>query len=109
MKKTSAVVVNLQSPREKIWGILLSIRASGVTVRGIDLSSFEDWTRAVARGESTMGLSTMFLPMHRVEKILLDERVGEIPSLAENFESLVGEDVWSYLGLPPPPESRKAS
>lgn len=99
MKRLSAVLLNLQNPKEKIWGILLSIRASGVTLRGIDLNSFDDWSRAVARGERDMGLSTVFFPIHRVERLTADESVGNVPSLAETFEARVGQDVWSYLAL----------
>ena len=99
MKKFSAVLVNLQNPREKVWGILLSIQSSGVTVRGIDLNSFDDWSRSVGRGDSEMGLSTMFLPIHRVERVNQDESVGSVRSLADLFEERVGKDVWAYLGL----------
>jgi hypothetical protein len=102
MKKLSPIVINLHSPREKVWGILLSVSDSGVNVKGIDLNSFDDWTRTVARGEETMGLSTIFFPMHRVERINLDEKVGGIESYADIFESRVGTDVWSHLGLPEP-------
>ncbi len=102
MHKHSPIVLNLHSPREKVWGILLSTSDAGVNVKGIDLNSFEDWTRAVARGEETMGLSTTFFPMHRVERINLDEGVGGIQSCADTFESRVGKDVWSYLGLDRP-------
>ena len=99
MKKLSAVLVNLQNPREKVWGILLSIQASGITVRGIDLNSFDDWTRSVARGESEMGLSTMFLSIHRVERVNKDETIGTVQSMADLFEARVGKDVWTHLGL----------
>jgi hypothetical protein len=102
MNKYSAVVVNLHSPREKVWGILLGIETAGVTLHGIDLNSFEDWTREVARGQSSMSLSTVFFPMHRVERILLDEGTGEIQSMAAVFASRVGEDLWSHLGFPLP-------
>ena len=78
MKKFSAVLVNLQNPREKVWGILLSIQESGINLQGIDLNSFDDWSRSVGRGDSEMGLSTMFLPIHRVERINQDESVGSV-------------------------------
>jgi len=99
MKKLSAVLVSLQNPREKVWGILLSIQASGITVLGIDLNSFEDWSRAAAKGEREMALSTVFFPIHRVERVSKDETVGSVPSLADTFEQRVGQDVWSFLGL----------
>ena len=99
MKKFSAVLVSLQNPRQKVWGILLSIEASGINVRGIDLNSFDDWCRAVSRGEREIVLSTMFLPIHRVERVNQDESAGSIPSLADLFEERVGKNVWTYLGL----------
>lgn len=99
MKKLSAVLVNLQNPREKVWGVLLSIQASGITVRGIDLNSFDDWSRSVGRGDAEMGLSTMFLPIHRVERVHQDETVGGVRSYAELFEERAGKDVWAYLGM----------
>ena len=98
MKELSAVLVNLQNPREKVWGILLSIQSSGITLRGIDLNSFEDWSRSVACGEGEMGLSTTFLPIHRVERVSEDETIGSAQSFAEIFEARVGTDVWTHLG-----------
>jgi hypothetical protein len=97
VKKLSAVLVNLQNPKEKFWGVVLSIKASGITIRGIDLNSFDDWSRGVAKGEGDMGLSTTFFPIHRVERVTLDESVGSVLSLAETFEARVGKDVWTYL------------
>jgi hypothetical protein len=99
VKKLSAVLVNLQNPKEKFWGVVLSVKASGITIRGIDLSSFDDWSRAAAKGDGDMGLSTTFFPIHRVERVTLDESVGSVLSLAETFEARVGQDVWSFLGL----------
>ena len=99
MKKLSAVLVSLQNPKEKFWGVVLSVQTSGITVRGIDLNSFDDWSRGVAKGEGDMGLSTTFFPIHRVERVTLDETVGSVLSLAETFEARVGQDVWSFLGL----------
>ncbi len=99
MKKLSAVLVNLQNPKEKFWGVLLSIKSSGVTIRGIDLNSFDDWSRGVAKGDGEMGLSTTFFPIHRVERVTLDESVGSVLSLTETFEARVGKDVWSFLGF----------
>ena len=99
MKELSPVVVNLQNPKEKVWGVLLAIDGSGITIRGIDLNSFDDWSRAVARGDQDMGLSTVFFPMHRVERVSLDETVGSVVSLAQTFESRVGQSVLNYLGL----------
>jgi len=101
VKKLSAVLVSLHNPKEKFWGVVLSVQASGITLRGIDLNSFDDWSRGVAKGDGDMGLSTTFFPLHRVEKVTLDETVGSVLSLAETFEARVGQDVWSFLELKP--------
>jgi len=91
------VIVNLQSPREKIWGMLRELNPSGVFVRGIDLNTFEDWVQMIVRGERNMGLTHVFLPMWRVERVALDESVDDIPSLASQFYARVGLTVGEYL------------
>lgn len=108
MKKHSAVIVSLHSPREKVWGVLLSIQNHGVTLRGIDLNSFDDWIREVGRGETGIGLSTVFFPMHRVERVLLDEGTGSILSMVDVFQSRVGRDLWAYLNLSRPSDEDEA-
>ena len=39
------VVLYLRDPREKIWGLLVSMTPAGITLRGIDLVVFDDWMR----------------------------------------------------------------
>jgi hypothetical protein len=95
----SPVVAYLHSPREKVWGILLDLNASGAFLRGIDLNTFDDWTRMIVRGERNIGLSHVFLPMWRVERIALDEAIDDIPSLADRFHSRVGLTIQEYFGL----------
>lgn len=84
----SIVVVNLHSPREKIWGMVVQLNGLGVTLRGIDLASFEDLVNEVARPSDapTMGLTTLFVPMHRLERISLDVTEGAAQSCAEFYE-----------------------
>ena len=36
------VVVVLQAPRERIWGRLLGLAAAGISLRGLDLTPWED-------------------------------------------------------------------
>jgi hypothetical protein len=94
----SIVVVSLHTPREKIWGELTAINASGITVRGIDLNSFDDFVSQVRHPEGDrVGLPTVFFPMQRVERISLDESSGSIPSMAEVFERKVGRSLKDYL------------
>ncbi|MFN7975609.1 MAG: hypothetical protein U0166_25265 [Acidobacteriota bacterium] len=97
--KGSIVVVNLHSPREKVWGIVRNLSVMGVTIRGIDLASFEDWVTEVAAGgeEMTMGLATFFFPMHRLERILLDTSEGAAKSCCQVFEERTKLSVYEYM------------
>ena len=87
------VVIVLHSPREKCWGVLGEINAAGIFLRGIDLNAFDDWTSAIAHNEPFIGLTDMFLPMWRIERITRDESAGGIPSLAEQFERRTGKSI----------------
>ena len=84
------VLLVLHSPREKCWGILDEINAAGVFLRGLDLNAFDDWVRAVAHDEPFMGLSDLFFPMWRIERLSRDEAAGGIPSLYEQVEQRTG-------------------
>ena len=98
----SLIILNLINPREKFWGMLSSLSAAGVTIRGINLDSFNDWVRALARQEEQeLSLVTMFVPLFRVERIFLDEPVGGVQSYAQYFEQVVGFSVADYLGQAP--------
>ena len=73
---------------------------AGVTLRGLNVSSFDDWmSQAARREDQTLGLSTMFVPLFRIERIFLDEPVGEVESYRQRFLNRVGISVESYLGL----------
>jgi hypothetical protein len=101
MEIQSIVIVSLVSPKEKIWGRLVSLEPSGVTVRGIALEAFDDFIRQIVKQEETaVGLETIFFPMHRVERIALDEPSGSIPSLAQRFHSKIGLTIQEYLDIP---------
>lgn len=98
MQRHSIVVVSLHSPKEKLWGELLEISAAGVTVRAIDLSSFDDFIIQVRDPEGdTVGMPTLFFPMTRVERIALDESRGSVPSMEEVFAAKVGRSLKEYL------------
>jgi hypothetical protein len=98
----SCVILNLINPKEKVWGVLLSLSNVGVTLRGINLDTFDDWIRQVARGgdEQTVDLVTMFVPLFRLERLFLDEQVGSVPSYTDYFEQVVGMPLRRYLALP---------
>jgi len=94
----SIVVVNLHSPKEKVWGELLDINPSGVTLRGIDLNSFDHFIRQLNEPDGErIGLPTIFFPMNRVERVSLDEPTGSIPSMNELFARKIGRTLTDYL------------
>lgn len=98
MDLKSIVIVSLHDPKEKIWGQLVALSQAGVTVRGIDLNSFDDFVRQVMNPEGAqVGLATIFYPLHRVERIAVDEPKGEIPSLSQTFHTKVGVTLTEYL------------
>ncbi len=101
MEIDSIVIVSLHSPKEKVWGRLVSLNQAGVTLQGINLHSFDDWLRQVLDAEpEVITLATIFYPMHRVERIAQDEPSGEIPSLAQRFLNRIGISLLDYLRLP---------
>ena len=92
------VVIHLAQPGEKYWGVLLALDGVGATVQAIGLDSFEDWMRQfVGDGPVALGLSTLFVPIQRIERIYLDERVGQVESYAERFERFTGRSVLGVL------------
>jgi hypothetical protein len=99
----SIVIVSLVAPKEKMWGQILLLESKGVTVRGVDLASFDDFIRQVIQQEETaVGLNTVFFPMHRVERIMVDEPSGSIPSLSQRFHAKVRLTIQEYLGIDVP-------
>jgi len=98
VKLNSIVIVNLQAPRERFFGRLLEIATYGITVRGIDLNAFDDWMDHITqREESGVQPTTVFFPIHRVEKIILDEGIGALPSFSDTFLTKVGSAVEEHL------------
>jgi len=94
----SIVVVSLHSPKEKVWGELLDINPSGVTLRGIDLNSFDHFVRQINEPDGErIGFPTVFFPMNRVERVSLDEPSGSIPSMNELFARKIGRTLTDYL------------
>ena len=95
----ATVLLYLREPQEKLWGVLRKMDANGVVLEGIDLGSFDGWLAQLEREEtSVVGPSVLFVPMMRLEKMLLDQSSGELPSLAERFERRIGRTVLEVLG-----------
>ena len=93
----ACVIVNLGDPREKFWGILDEINAAGISLRGIDLNSFDELLRMLAKGETGIYPGTVFFPLRRIERILLDEDSGYLPALHSQFAQRTGLNLADWL------------
>ena len=101
-EKNALVIVNLISPKEKFFGVLRALSPAGVTMRAVNLDSFDDWIHQIARAEDAeIEMVTMFVPLFRVERIFLDEPAGMVQSYSQRFAQVVGRDVTEYLEIPP--------
>ena len=85
------VVATLGNPREKFWGVILSLTPEGLSLCGIELASFEDLVSIVKESEP-FSSSVVFFPMHRVERIEVDLPDGGIPSLSQRFAAKTGAE-----------------
>ncbi len=98
-EKGSLVIVNLVNPKEKFFGVLAALSPAGVTIRAINLDSFDDWIHQIARNEELdLDLMTMFVPLFRVERIFLDEASGSIKSYSQRFLEVVGRSLPDWMG-----------
>lgn len=95
--ENAVVLVTLNNPREKYWGAVIAINPSGISLRGVDLNSFEDFARQVKSGEDVCP-NAVFFPMHRVERVEMDDRNGEIPTLQDRFHSKSGRSFSDFIG-----------
>ncbi len=97
------VLVYLHSPREKVFGVLVSLQPAGLVLRGIDLAAVEDWIRQEARQEGPgLGLVTLFYPMNRVERMERDQTVGDLEGLADRFWRETGRSICEVAGIAGP-------
>ena len=87
----SMVIVTLGNPRDKFWGMILTLAPEGLSMSGIELASFEDFVVMVKDGES-FSPAVVFFPMHRIERIELDLPDGSLPSLSQRFSTKTGLD-----------------
>jgi len=101
------VLLALGDPREKFWGQLLALGEAGISLRGIDLESFDDSAAMIKAGEP-LTPATVFFPMHRVERMELDVPASGLPSLCERFRVQTGRDPVRLFGdVTAPPGERE--
>jgi hypothetical protein len=106
----SVVVATLGNPREKFWGIILSLAPEGLSLSGAELASFEDLTTMVKDGEAVTP-AVVFFPMHRIERVELDLPDGSLPSLSQRFTAKTGLEPAAILvpGEPDRPKTNDTS
>jgi len=85
------VVLTLGNPREKFWGAVLTLAPEGISLRGVELASFDDLVSMVKEGDP-FSPGIIFFPMHRVERMELDLPDGSLPSLTQRFTAKTGLD-----------------
>ncbi|MFH0811289.1 MAG: hypothetical protein V2A69_00425, partial [Pseudomonadota bacterium] len=83
----SIVILNLENPKEKILGKLISISPSGIVIKGVNVNSFSEWVNQFSQPRVIPAIipTTIFFPMHRVLSCYLDEDIGEVPSFSSQF------------------------
>ncbi len=96
IKNGESIIIVMQNPREKIFGVLHEINAAGVFVRGIDLEYFDEWTTAIKNGEQFLPMQDAFYPMWRVERLTRDESSDALDSMAEQFEQKTGLKITEF-------------
>ena len=85
----TVVIVTLNIPREKFWGMILALAPEGLSLSGIELASFEDLAVMVKEGEPFTP-AVVFFPMHRIERVEIDLPDGSLPSLSQRFFAKTG-------------------
>jgi hypothetical protein len=97
MSPRRLVLVTLNNLREKFWRAMLVLTPAGVSVRGVDVLSLDDFTQPVKFGEAARA-GVMSFPMYRIEE---DDSNDDLPSLAE-FRWKTGIEVLRLLAEPLP-------
>lgn len=90
------VVLILQNPREKVFGVLHEISNAGVYLRCIDLNYFDDWVNAIRNNEPYLSMQDGFYPMWRVERLSRDEKSLGIHSMSLQFEEKTGSKISEF-------------
>jgi hypothetical protein len=91
-----SVVLVLHTPREKLLGLVQDLTPSGLFVRAIDLSYFDDWCRSIVNDEPYLPMSDYFFPMWRIERMMRDEGNEDMPSMANLFEQRTGRSLVEF-------------
>jgi hypothetical protein len=90
------VLVTLSNSRDKFWGVVNSLRAEGLSITGVELSSFDGLVSMIKAGDPP-AVTAVFFPMHRIDKIEMDLADGAVESLSDRFAARTGLDAAELL------------
>lgn len=78
-------ILYLHSPKEYLFGKVLSFETSGVIFRGFPLDHLEAFKYQFKNNDPNVFFQTCFYPLYRVERMALDEKQGALPSVLEEI------------------------
>jgi len=95
MENGTIVILNLENPKEKILGKLITILPAGIVIKGLNVNSFQEWVNQFTRPRESHAIvpATVFFPMHRVTSCCLDEDLGDVPSFSSQFKEKTREAI----------------
>ncbi|PIE91514.1 MAG: hypothetical protein CR997_00660 [Acidobacteria bacterium] len=79
------VLLYIHSPRELVFGYVQQLSPAGIAIRGIPVDQIETFKYQFKNEEHSVFFQTVFYPMHRVERVIVDERQGKLPSTLEDI------------------------
>ena len=92
------VVLCCLNPKEKLWGVMEQLDGRGVIMRGLGLDSVEDWLRQErTKTDAMITASTVFVPIHRIQRIYCDESSEGFVSYGDRFSADCGLPVRDVL------------
>jgi hypothetical protein len=83
-RRGAIVLVTLQGPREKYFGAVLALAPFGLVFCGISLESIDDFLAQLRDGEPVRP-AKLFFPMHRIERLEIDQSSGDVPSVSDRI------------------------
>src|SRR5579884_2132670 len=83
------ILLTLHTPREKYFGTLQALTPAGITLRGMNIETLEDFAAQVKAGDH-VSAGIVFLPMHRVEKMEMDQSSEHVPSIHQTLSGKTG-------------------
>jgi hypothetical protein len=51
LRPPAVAVLYLQNPRERFWGVVRALDATGIVIEGVELESFDSWVGQITAGD----------------------------------------------------------